>query len=111
MEQHGRQSSGQSRPPRQQQQFNAQGSAQPAAGTGVHARFSDHIREHMEVVGPDGQHVGTVDAVEEGRIKLTKEDSKSGKHKYLPLSLVAGIEGDRIRLAERGDADFGIEGH
>ena len=32
------------------------------------------IREHMEVLGSDGQHVGTVDKVEGQRIKLTKSD-------------------------------------
>ena len=33
------------------------------------------IREHMEVIGADGVHVGTVDKVEGDRIKLTKADS------------------------------------
>ena len=35
------------------------------------------IREHMEVIGADGVHVGTVDKVEGDRIKLTKADSGS----------------------------------
>jgi len=30
------------------------------------------IKGHMEVIGADGVHVGTVDKVEGGRIKLTK---------------------------------------
>ena len=29
------------------------------------------IREHMEVIGADGVHLGTVDHVEDHRIKLT----------------------------------------
>ncbi|MDU2926289.1 DUF2171 domain-containing protein, partial [Bradyrhizobium sp.] len=33
------------------------------------------IREHMEVIGADGAHVGTVDRVEGNRIKLTRKDS------------------------------------
>ena len=33
------------------------------------------IKEHMEVIGADGVHVGTVDRIEENRIKLTKADS------------------------------------
>ena len=33
------------------------------------------IKEHMEVIGADGVHIGTVDRVENGRIKLTKVDS------------------------------------
>jgi hypothetical protein len=33
----------------------------------------DMIREHMEVIGADGVHIGTVDHLEGGRIKLTKQ--------------------------------------
>jgi len=40
--------------------------------------YSDHIREHMEVVGSDGKHIGTVDHVEGSRLKLTKSDPSSG---------------------------------
>ena len=52
------------------------------------------IKEHMEVIGADGVHVGTVDQVEGGRIKLTKKDSGEGSHKghhhFIDKSLVAG---------------------
>ena len=34
--------------------------------------FED-VREHMEVIGADGVHLGTVDQVEGDRIKLTKD--------------------------------------
>jgi hypothetical protein len=55
------------------------------------------IKEHMEVIGADGVHVGTVDKVEGGRIKLTKKDSGEGSHKghhhYIDKSLVAEVEG------------------
>ena len=67
------------------------------------------IREHMEVIGADGVHVGTVDKVEGDRIKLTKADSgaqmqaaegeHSGHHHYISLGLVAGVEGDQVRLS------------
>jgi len=62
------------------------------------------IREHMEVVGADGAHLGTVDAVEGDRIKLTKPDSGShrGHHHYISGGLVAAIEGDRVRLSASG---------
>jgi hypothetical protein len=39
------------------------------------------IKEHMEVIGADGVHVGTIDHVEGNRIKLTKADSGEGHHK------------------------------
>jgi hypothetical protein len=65
-----------------------------------------NIREHMEVIGADGVHIGTVDKVEGGRIKLTKNDSGEGHHMghhhYVPGGLVAGIEGDKVRLSSTG---------
>lgn len=75
--------------------------------------MSEHdIREHMEVIGADGVHVGTVDKVEGERIKLTKADSgaqiegaegaHSGHHHYISLGLVAGVEGDQVRLSATG---------
>jgi hypothetical protein len=51
------------------------------------------IREHMEVVGSDGQHVGTVDHLEgENRLKLTKSDSADGKHHFVPLDWVESVD-------------------
>ncbi len=70
------------------------------------------IREHMEVIGADGVHVGTVDKVTGDRIKLTKSDSNpqiegaegdhAGHHHYVSLGLVAGVEGDQVRLSATG---------
>ena len=61
------------------------------------------IREHMEVIGADGVHVGTVDRVEGDRIKLTRKDSGEGSHKghhhYVPAALIAEVEGDKVRLS------------
>lgn len=65
------------------------------------------IREHMEIIGADGVHVGTVDKVEGDRIKLTKADSGQGSHKghhhYISVGLVAEVEGDKLRLSANGD--------
>ncbi len=64
---------------------------------------SKNIKEHMEVIGADGVHVGTVDKVEGSRIKLTKADSGQGSHKghhhFIDLGLVAEVEGDKVRLS------------
>ena len=57
---------------------------------------ASQIREHMEVVGSDGKHVGTVDKVEGDRIKLTKQDDPDGTaqhHHYLPVSSVGSVVG------------------
>ena len=64
--------------------------------------LASEIKEHMPVVGSDGGHVGTVDKVEEDRIKLTKEDDPSGRglhHHYLPVSAVAAVDGGEVRLS------------
>ncbi|WP_152046556.1 DUF2171 domain-containing protein [Aureimonas psammosilenae] len=71
------------------------------------------IREHMEVIGADGVHVGTVDRVEGDRIKLTKKDSGEGSHEghhhYISTGLVADIEGDKVRLSANGDVAVTFE--
>ena len=73
---------------------------------------TSNIREHMEVIGADGVHVGTVDKVEGERIKLTKKDSgaeiegaegsHAGHHHFIPVGLVAEVEGDQVRLSATG---------
>ena len=66
----------------------------------------DAIREHMEVIGADGVHLGTVDRVEDNRIKLIRADSGMAHqehHHYIPRGLVAEVEGDRVRLTARAD--------
>jgi hypothetical protein len=63
-----------------------------------------NITEHMEVVGADGAHVGTVDHVDGDRIKLTKADSgsHSDHHHYISGGLVAAVEGNQVRLSATG---------
>ena len=71
------------------------------------------IKEHAEVIGADGVHVGTVDRVEGNRIKLTKQDSGEGSHKghhhYVSHVLVAGVEGGTIRLSANADVAVTFE--
>jgi hypothetical protein len=61
------------------------------------------IKKNMEVIGADGVHIGTVDRIIAGRIRLTKNDSGEGRHKghhhYVDLGLVADIEGQTVRLS------------
>jgi len=71
------------------------------------------IKEHMEVIGADGVHVGTVDHVKGDRIKLTKADSGQGSHKghhhYISAGLVADVEGNRVRLSANADVAVTFE--
>ena len=73
----------------------------------------DDIREHMDVIGADGVHIGTVDKIEGDRIKLTKVDSgmggHEGHHHYISRGLVADIEGDKVRLSANADVALTFE--
>jgi hypothetical protein len=74
--------------------------------------FED-IREHMEVIGADGVHLGTVDRIEDDRIKLTKADSGAGSHEghhhYISRGLVADVEGNQVRLSANADVAVTFE--
>ena len=70
------------------------------------------IREHMEVIGADGVHLGKVDRVEEDRIKLTRDENAEGHrghHHYISRGLVAEVEGDRVRLSANADVAVTFE--
>ena len=71
------------------------------------------IKEHMEVIGADGVHIGTVDRIEGDRIKLTKKDSGEGSHKghhhFIDKGLVADIEGNKVRLSTNADVAVTME--
>ncbi|WP_348761717.1 DUF2171 domain-containing protein [uncultured Salinisphaera sp.] len=58
------------------------------------------IKEHMEVTDANGQHVGTVDKVEDEKIKLTKTDSSDNQHHYLNLDDVDRLEDNRVYLKD-----------
>jgi hypothetical protein len=65
---------------------------------------TSQIKEHMEVVGSDGQHVGTVDHLEGQRIKLTRKDpSAEGEHHYIGLDMVSSVQDGRVRLTCTGE--------
>jgi hypothetical protein len=71
------------------------------------------IKEHAEVIGADGIHVGTVDHVDGDRIKLTKADSGEGQHKghhhYISGGLVAAVENGTVRLSANADVAVTFE--
>jgi len=66
---------------------------------------ASQIKDHMNVIGADGVHLGTVDHCDGHRIKLTASDSpqtkegEGARHHYIPIGLVAEIEGDNVRLS------------
>lgn len=57
------------------------------------------VTEHMEVIGADARHIGTVDRVEPGKIKLTKDDPASGGvHHFIPFAWVDALADGKVRL-------------
>jgi hypothetical protein len=57
------------------------------------------IREHMEVVGSDGEHVGAIDRVAGDRLILTRSDPQSGGvHHSLSCADLDRVEGDKVIL-------------
>ena len=75
------------------------------------AGFED-IREHMEVIGADGVHIGTVDRIEDDRIKLTKKDDRGehgGHHHFISRGLIADVEGNQVRLSANADVAVTFE--
>ena len=65
------------------------------------------IEEHMEVVGSDGEHVGTVDHL---AIKMTKSDpSAYGEHHIIPLDMVDSIEDGKLVLNMTAEEATGEE--
>ena len=81
------------------------------------------VNEHMEVIGSDGQHVGTVDKVQGDRILLTKNDTTAGgRHHSIPSRWIDRVE-DKVMIRktaaeamrewrdeERNSAYFGDDG-
>ncbi|PCD03662.1 SWFGD domain-containing protein [Sphingomonas spermidinifaciens] len=56
------------------------------------------VTEHMEVVGSDGEHVGTVDKVRGDRIILTKNDvDAGGRHHSIPSRWIDGVD-DKVKI-------------
>lgn len=61
------------------------------------------IKEHMEVVGSDGVHVGTVDHMEGAdEVKLTRSDQDADEqHHFIPLAWVDRVD-QKVHLKQSG---------
>jgi hypothetical protein len=57
-----------------------------------------NISTHMEVVGVDDGHVGTIDTVEGFSIKLAKSIEPSGREHFVPLDWIDHVD-DKVHLS------------
>ncbi|MDP5277502.1 DUF2171 domain-containing protein [Sphingomonas sp. DG1-23] len=61
------------------------------------------VREHMEVLGSDGSHVGTVDKIRGDRILLTKSDGDAGGHHHsIPSRWIQSVD-ERVTLRKTAE--------
>lgn len=71
---------------------------------------TSQILEHMDVVGSDGAHVGTVDRIEGQQIKLTKSDSPSDRHRFIPIEEIKAVQDGKVVLNSTGAEAFTEKG-
>lgn len=61
------------------------------------------VKEHQDVVGSDGKHVGTVDKVRGDRIILTKSDPDAGGHHHsIPSSWLQAVA-DKVTISKTAE--------
>lgn len=65
---------------------------------------ASQIREHMEVIGSDGERIGRVDHVKGNEIELAKLDLGSGlKHHMIPMTWIDHVD-EHVHLNLTKDA-------
>jgi hypothetical protein len=70
---------------------------------GEQRRSMNKVREHMEVIGSDGKHIGTVDKVRGEHIVLTRKDENAGGiHHSIPCGWIDGVD-DKVRVNKTAD--------
>jgi len=80
-----------------------------ASGSGAEfATASGTVRTGMIVVDSYGHTIGVVAGVEGERLRLASTDPHDDGVAFLPVSLIDGIDADRVLLVGRGDASFGM---
>lgn len=69
---------------------------------------SSQVQPHMEVIGSDNEHVGTVDHLDPNdSIKLTRTDMDAdGSHHWIPLSWAESIDNGRLKLGRSAKEAF-----
>jgi hypothetical protein len=60
---------------------------------------ASQIKEHMEVKGSDGKHVGTVLGIENGRLKLASR----GIDHDIDIAMVDVVEKNSVRLRKTAE--------
>jgi hypothetical protein len=80
---------------------------EPVSGSEF-ATASGTVRSGMTVIDSYGHVIGLIAGVEGDRLRLASSDPHDDGVAFLPTSLIGGIEDDRVLLVGRGDASFGM---
>lgn len=83
-------------------------SGRPARGGTEFPTASGPVRAGMTVVDSYGHAIGVIAGVEGDRLRLASTDPHDDGVAFLPVSLIDGIDEDRVLLVGRGDASFGM---
>ena len=59
------------------------------------------IRENMNVIDANGEHVGIVEAVEANRIKLRGDEDAGSQQRFIDKGQVAAVEENQVKLKHR----------
>jgi hypothetical protein len=79
-----------------------------SSGQARTAYFNRHeIKRDMLVMSAEGTFLGTVQGIEGDEIRLSP--GGDAEHTLLPLSLVDGVDDNRVVMRGRGDNAFGME--
>jgi hypothetical protein len=62
------------------------------------------IRERMEVVDANDQHVGIVQSVEGERINLVEDDALDPRYPFVDKGQVTAVDGNKVRIAQKVSA-------
>ena len=63
----------------------------------------NQVAEHMEVIGSDGGHIGTVDKLRGDRIILTRKDLNAGGHHHSIPSIWIDSVTDKVAITKTAD--------
>lgn len=83
--------------------------ASAASGPGFETQEGT-VRTGMVVVDSSGHTIGIVSRIEGDKMRLASNDPHDDSDTFLPVSLIDGIDGNRVLLGGRGDASFGMSG-
>ena len=62
---------------------------------------ASQIKDRMQIVGSDGQQLGSVERVEgTSRIKFAPKAASGGGDHFIPLNWVNSVEGQTVRLSK-----------